>query len=153
MSQYALFSCTITDAPSVATEEEERPSVLVAPPLPSLAGCWQDDQSTPVRNFVELVCPAAVTAAPVKANEPYEPRLHEDGEETKVVVKADEPTASPNTIDPLDNEAAVIAFWNGKSVSAHSLLKPTGAESRCVWRAMHPDTLSAVGLKKLIAKQ
>ena len=62
-------------------------------------------------------------------------------------VKADEPTASPNTIGPL-NEAAVIAFCNGKSVPAHLLLKPTGAESRCVWRAMHPDTLSAVGLKK-----
>lgn len=63
-------------------------------------------------------------------------------------VKADEPTASPNTIGPLDNEAAVRNLLDGKSVPAHLLLKPTGAESRCVWCAMHADTLSAVGLEK-----
>ena len=61
-------------------------------------------------------------------------------------VKADEPTASPNALSPLYNEAAEIAFWDGKSVAAHLLLKPTVAESRCVWCAMHADTLSALGL-------
>ena len=148
MSQHALFSCTITGTPYILAEKEVsggRPSALVAPPLP-LVGCQQDDQPTPVRNVGEntvLVHPAAV-----KANEPYEQRPHGDDEETKVVGKADEPIVSSNTNGPLDNEAAETAFWNEKSVPAHLVLKPTGAESRCVWRAMHPDTLSALGLKK-----
>ena len=59
-----------------------------------------------------------------------------------------EPTAPQNTIRPLDSKKAGRQFQNVKSVPVYLLLKPTGAESRCVWRAMHPDTLSAVGLKK-----
>lgn len=53
-------------------------------------------------------------------------------------VKSDKPTASP--IISLDHDAA---FWNGKSVPAHLLLKP---ENRCVWHAIDADTLSTLGL-------
>ena len=63
-------------------------------------------------------------------------------------VNADIPTASTFTIGPSNNELAIRVFWSGESVSAHRLFNLVGAASRCVWRAMHPDTLSALGLKK-----
>ena len=66
--QHALFSCTITDAPSIPAEDESRSELVL--PHTSLTEHQQNDQANPVRKSLtepEFSCPV-VHAAHVGAN-------------------------------------------------------------------------------------
>lgn len=98
------ISCTITDAPSIAAEEEESDesqSALAFSHI-SLTEHQQNDLPRPATarenmKNTDVVCPAAVTAAPGKANEPNEPRPHEDEQETVSSPPPSQPTVSPHS--------------------------------------------------------
>ena len=103
-SQHALLSSTITNAPSIAGEEEgsdESQSALTFSCI-SLTAHQQNDLPRPATarenmKNTDVVCLATVTAALGKANEPNEPRPHEDDQETVSSPPPSQPTVSPHS--------------------------------------------------------
>ena len=102
-SEHALFSCTITDTPSIEDEGKDESQSALAFSRISLIGHQQNGlpQPTTLRENMkntELVRPAAVTGPHVKANEACEPRLPEDDDqETVSFPPPSQPTYSPHS--------------------------------------------------------
>jgi len=105
VSQHALFSCTITNAPSIAAQEkgsDKGPSELVVSHI-SMIGHQQNGPPRPTTlrktmKNTELGLPAAVTGPLVKANEVNEPQLRdEDDEKTVSFPPPSQPTYSPHS--------------------------------------------------------
>lgn len=100
-SEHTLFSCTVTDAPSIEEEGKDESQSALAFSRISLTEHQQNDLPRPTalrENFknIELVRPAAVTGPPAKVNVAYEPPLPEDDQKTVSFPPLSRPTITPS---------------------------------------------------------
>ena len=104
VSQHTLFSCTITDTPSIAAEEEESDesqSALAFSHI-SLTEHQQNNQSTPIpvrenMKIANLSRQTAVSGVRVGANVAYEAQLLQDDQETVSFPPLSQPTITPHS--------------------------------------------------------